>query len=61
MSNKPTHYLTIVNGDGDKAVFTRIAALWPTRTEGLAGDIPAGVTITGRVVILPVKANDQTA
>lgn len=54
--SKPTHFLNIVTGDGDNARFTSIAALWPTRSGGYSGDIPAGVSITGRIVITEAKA-----
>jgi hypothetical protein len=59
MSNKPTHHLTLVTGEGDKAVFTRISPLWATDKGNLTGTIPAGVTITGRVVIVAAKAEDD--
>ena len=58
--SKPTHFLNIVTGDGDTARFTTIAALWPTRSGGYSGEIPAGVTITGRVVITEAKAKADT-
>lgn len=53
---KPTHFLNVVSGEGKTAVFTRVAALWPTQNNGYSGEIPASVSITGRVVILAAKA-----
>lgn len=61
MSNKPTHYLNVVTGDGDNAEFTRICALWTTKSgNGFTGTIPAGVSITGRLVIQPAKSREDT-
>lgn len=56
-NNRPTHDLCAVNGEGDEAEFTRVAPLWPTKTGGFAGSIPAGISITGRIVI--TKRKDQ--
>ena len=59
MSNKPTHDLCIISGEGKAAVWTRVAALWPTKDgEGFTGEIPTGVFVTGRVVIQKRKANE---
>lgn len=56
MSNKPTHYLTSISGEGDKARFTRIAPLWETKSgAGWTGEIPAGLTISGRVGIFSIE------
>ena len=51
MSNLPTHDLCIVTGEGKASVWTRVAALWPTKEDGFSGDIPQGVLVSGRVVI----------
>lgn len=59
MSNKPTHYLNQVTGEGRSAVFTRVAGLWETQSGGLSGSIPEGITIAGRVVITVAKTADQ--
>lgn len=63
MSNKPTHELIMVadaKTEGGKARFTRVAALWPSKADtGLTGDIPEGITVTGRFIILPIKAGDN--
>jgi len=59
MAGKPTHDLTVISGEGKSAQFTRVAAVWPTKDgTGFTGDIPAGVTITGRFAILPRKEKD---
>ena len=57
MSKKPTHDLVAISGDGRTATFTRVAALWPKKDggSGFTGEIPAGVTITGRIAILARK------
>ena len=58
---KPTHDLAIVTGEGDKAEFTRIAAVWPTKTGGgFSGTIPAGITVSGRFVLLERKERSET-
>lgn len=56
---KPTHHLMTVTGEGEKGQFTRIAALWPTKGGGYSGEIPAGISITGRIVILATEGGDQ--
>lgn len=55
----PTHNLVSVHGEGEKARYTQIAALWPTKRGdgGLTGEIPQGITITGRVLVQPVKGD----
>ena len=59
MSNKPTHELCIVSGEGKAAVWTRVAGLWPTKDgEGFSGEIPTGVLVTGRVVIVKRKTTE---
>ena len=55
MSNAPSHRLVVITGEGDKARFTEITGLWPTKSgSGWTGEIPAGVTISGRVGIFPI-------
>jgi hypothetical protein len=62
MSNRPTHDLTVISGEGRNAQFVRVAALWRTKDgEGFTGEIPAGVSITGRVAILPRKDKEPGA
>lgn len=56
MNQRPTHVLNVVTGEGQASRFTEIAGLWPTRDgNGFTGEIPAGITITGRLVILKRK------
>ncbi len=58
--SKPTHDLCIVFGEGKSAVWTRVAALWPTKEGGgFSGEIPPGVMVTGRVVIQKRKETDD--
>lgn len=59
MSNKPSHYLNVVTGEDENAQFTRITPLWATSKGGYAGNIPAGVSITGRIVITAAKSRDE--
>ncbi|WP_156309531.1 hypothetical protein [Novosphingobium sp. AAP93] len=57
---KPTHDLTSISGESKGAQFTRVAALWPTKDcTGFMDEIPAGVTITGRVGVLVRKDQDD--
>ena len=59
MSNKPTHDLTVISGEGKAAQFTRVAAVWPTKEgNGFTGEIPAGITITGRFGLFPRQDKD---
>jgi len=60
MSNKPTHDLTLISGEGKAAQFVRIAAVWPTKDgSGFTGEIPHGVTISGRFGLFPRKDNEK--
>ena len=60
--SKPTHDLCIVSGEGKTAIWTRVAALWPTKDgEGFSGEIPSGVSVSGRVVIQKRKENEAEA
>lgn len=55
----PTHDLCIVTGDKEKAVWTRVAPLWPTKDgEGFTGTIQPGIQISGRVVIQKRKDSE---
>jgi hypothetical protein len=61
-SERPTHILNVVSGEGKSARFTEVAALWPTRDgNGFTGDIPACMTITGRIVILKRQESEADA
>ena len=60
--SKPTHDLCIVSGEGKSAIWTRVAALWPTKDgEGFSGEIPSGVLVSGRVVIQKRKDSETAA
>ncbi len=60
MSNTPTHDLTIISGEGKSATFTRVAAVWPTKDgTGFTGEIPVGVSITGRFGIFARKDKSE--
>ena len=60
MSNKPTHYLKSISGEGDKARFTTLAPLWETKSgEGWTGEIPAGLAVSGRIGVFPIKREDE--
>ena len=57
--SKPTHDLFIISGQGKAAVWTRVAALWPTKDgEGFSGEIPSGILVSGRVVIQKRKDSE---
>ncbi len=56
MSNKPTHTAFIVTdpkeGSDKKAQWHEIGAVWPHKSgEGFDLIIPAGISVTGRIVI----------
>jgi hypothetical protein len=56
MTNKPTHDLVMITGEGKAAQFTRVAAAWPKKEgDGYTGEIPAGITVSGRFALLPRK------
>ena len=62
MANQPTHDLKIISGEGDKAKFTTVAAVWPTKDrKSFAGEIPAGISVSGRFVLSPRKGTDEAA
>ena len=58
--NRPTHHLNLVTEyetkDGQiKSRYHEIAPLWTTERGNLTGEIPQGVTITGRLLITTAK------
>ena len=60
MSNKPTHTAFIVTepqeGSADKAQWQEIGVVWPHKKgEGFDLVIPAGRTVTGRIVCIKRK------
>ena len=66
--SKPTHRAFIVDnapeGSDRKARWIEIGAVWPHKNgDGFDVVIPAGISIAGRVVCMPLKdgdENDQT-
>jgi hypothetical protein len=59
-NNRPTHYLKAISGEGKSSHFTTIASLWPTKDgTGFTGEIPANVTVTGRIAILAAKHDES--
>lgn len=52
-TKRPTHRLVAISGEGQSARFTEIAVLWPAKS-GFTGEIPAGVSITGRFGIFAI-------
>lgn len=65
-NSKPTHRVFLVSAptrEGGKKVWTPLAPLWHDGTkadplDGLGFDIPEGMTVTGRLVIM--KADKPT-
>lgn len=65
--NKPTHRLLLAsereirtaNSSSTRTIYTEICGLWPTKSGGMAGEIPQGMSLSGSVVIVP--ADRQTA
>ena len=59
MSNKPTHTAYVVidaKEAGSKAQWHRIGAVWPhTKGKGFDLVIPAGISVSGRIVCMEPK------
>ncbi len=65
MSNKPTHYAYIVTdpkeGSDRKAQWHQVGAIWQhSKGEGFDLVIPAGLSVTGRIVCTKPKASEPT-
>lgn len=60
--SKPTHDLVMIHDEGrGRSTFTRVAAIWPTKDgEGFTGQIAPGVSVSGRFLIQPRKADQYT-
>lgn len=59
--SKPTHiaYVVVDNGADKKATWHRVAAGWQHKNDpGLDLTIPPGVTLSGRIVIMPRKEDE---
>lgn len=66
MSTKPTHTAYIVaepkEGSDRKATWHEIGAVWPHKSgEGFDIVIPAGISVTGRIVCTKRKAPEPAA
>ncbi len=56
---RPSHRLVLVsersffrnNKPETKTTYSEICALWPTEKGNLSGEIPAGMALTGRIII----------
>ena len=60
MSNKPTHNLCLAIGEAKNTRWHRVAGLWQTKDgDGYTGEIPTGLSITGRIGIFPAKTDDN--
>lgn len=65
MSNKPTHDILLAEkyqaGDGEeKAYFTNIGSAWQKDSGAISCEMRDGLAVSGRFVILPKKAKDET-
>lgn len=49
-SNRPSHVVFIVEGDGEKSTWTEIGALWPHKTGNGFNLTLKAVPLTGRLV-----------
>jgi len=48
-----------VAGEGDKARWTKVGAVWPTKTGGFIVDLQDEISVSGRIVLQPVKAKED--
>lgn len=59
MSNKPSHYAYVITdakeGSDKKAVWHRVGAVWPHKGKGFDLVIPAGISVSGRIVCTEPK------
>lgn len=56
-TNRPTHLVYVVTGDGEEASWSQVAAAWQHKdSDGMSIFIPPGVTVTGKLVIRAIKA-----
>lgn len=64
MSTKPTHHAYIVvdpkEGSDKKPQWIKVGAVWPHKNAGGGFDlvIPEGISLTGRIVCRPPKADE---
>ncbi|WP_426424190.1 hypothetical protein [Bradyrhizobium genosp. A] len=56
-TNRPTHFVYVVTGDGDDANWTQIAAAWEHRSgDGMNFIVPPGIMVSGKLVIRAAKS-----
>jgi hypothetical protein len=56
-TNRPTHLVFVVDGDGDAANWTQIGAAWKHKdSDGMNIVIPPGILISGKLVIRAAKS-----
>jgi hypothetical protein len=59
-TNRPSHHIFVVDGEGEKAIWTRIGAAWPHKAGGgFTVQLIPGIAVSGRFVIRPVKSDDN--
>ena len=52
--NAPSHKVYVVEGEGDKAWWTRVGAAWPSKGNGLTIQLSA-LPLNGRLVLRPYE------
>lgn len=62
--NKPTHRLILVSErpaayGKTKTEFTEICGLWTNDKGSISGTIPAGLTLSGRIAIVPADRDTR--
>jgi hypothetical protein len=55
-SHRPSHHVYVVEGEGEKAFWTRIGAAWPSGNDGLFVVLNA-LPLDGRLVIRKPKSD----
>lgn len=67
--NKPTHRLLLATEretrsggtTTTKTVYHELCALWPTKSGGMSGELPKGLSVSGRLVIVPADRAEGDA
>lgn len=55
-NNAPSHFVYVVTGEGESATWTQVAAAWKHKDgDGLNIVIPAGIMISGKLVLRAAK------
>jgi hypothetical protein len=56
-TNRPSHLVFVVDGDGESANWTQIGAAWKHKdSDGMNVVIPPGIMISGKLVIRAAKS-----